>query len=58
MTSEAGGARKYCEALKSRGVLTKETHDVVIRLAPPLIISQEDLDFAIDQLTAVLLETA
>ncbi len=57
LTQSAGGARKYCEALQSRGVLAKETHDVVIRLAPPLIISQKDLDYAIDQLAEVLAET-
>src|SRR5438552_1158250 len=41
---QAGGARKYCEALKSRGMLCKETHEHVIRLAPPLTISQEEID--------------
>ncbi len=40
-------ARPYCERLKELGLLCKETHDCVIRLAPPLIISQEDLDWAI-----------
>jgi ornithine--oxo-acid transaminase len=38
-----GPARPYCERLKDLGVLCKETHDYVIRLAPPLVISQEDL---------------
>lgn len=51
---EAGGARKYCEALKERGMLCKETHEHVIRLAPPLVISQEEIDWACDQLRAVL----
>ncbi len=47
-------ARPFCEALKERGVLCKETHDTVIRLAPPLTISQEDLDWGLDQIEAVL----
>jgi ornithine--oxo-acid transaminase len=51
---EAGGARKYCEALKGRGMLCKETHEHVIRLAPPLVISQEEIDWACEQLRAVL----
>lgn len=51
---EAGGARRFCEALKGRGVLAKETHEHVIRLAPPLMISEEDLDWALDQVEAVL----
>ena len=40
----------YCERLKDLGVLCKETHDYVIRLAPPLIISQEDLEWLLAQL--------
>jgi len=51
---QAGGARRFCVALKDRGVLAKETHEHVIRLAPPLVISKEDLDFAVDQVAAVL----
>jgi len=47
-------ARPYCEALFNRGVLCKETHDKVIRFAPPLVISEADLDWALDQLVAVL----
>ncbi len=43
-------ARPYCERLKDLGLLCKETHDHVIRLAPPLIISQEDLAWAVGQL--------
>ena len=43
-------ARAYCEKLKELGVLCKETHDYVIRLAPPLIISREDLAWAVGQL--------
>jgi ornithine--oxo-acid transaminase len=46
-------ARPYCEALKERGVLCKETHDKVIRLAPPLVIAKDDLAWAADQVKAV-----
>ncbi len=49
-------ARPICEALKQRGVLCKETHDTVIRLAPPLMISHDDLAWGIDQIEAVLNE--
>ena len=42
-------ARSYCERLKELGLLCKETHDFVIRLAPPLIISDEDLAWAAGQ---------
>lgn len=51
---EAGGARRYCEALMDRGLLCKETHDNVIRFAPPLIIEQEQLDWALVQVREVL----
>lgn len=47
-------ARPYCEALMRKGLLCKETHDNVIRFAPPLIISQEDLDDAIGRIRDVL----
>jgi ornithine--oxo-acid transaminase len=46
-------ARPYCEALKDRGVLCKETHDTVIRLSPPLVVEREDLEWAVAQLRAV-----
>ena len=51
-------ARPFCEELKQRGVLCKETHASVIRLAPPLIIDKADLDFGLDQVRAVLEEKA
>jgi len=51
---EAGGARKYCYALKDRGMLCKDTHVDTIRLAPPLVITKEQIDWAVDQLEAVL----
>lgn len=47
-------ARKYCEALKKEGLLCKETHETVIRFAPPLVISQEELDWAIERIKKVL----
>ncbi|ARI78061.1 ornithine--oxo-acid transaminase [Halobacillus mangrovi] len=47
-------ARKYCEQLKEKGLLCKETHQNVIRFAPPLVIEKEDLKWAIDQIKAVL----
>ena len=50
----AGGARQFCEALQHRGLLCKETHEHVIRVAPPLNISKEDLDWALEHLEAVL----
>ncbi len=50
----AGGARRFCEALRDRGVFCKETHDNVIRLAPPLMIKREDLDVALTALSDVL----
>lgn len=47
-------ARPYCERLKEEGLLCKETHETVIRFAPPLVISNEDLDWAIEKITRVL----
>lgn len=52
---EAGGARRFCEALQSKGILAKETHEHVIRFAPPLIIHQETLDWAIPIIHDVLM---
>ena len=47
-------ARPYCEELMELGLLCKETHDYVIRLAPPLIIEKEDLDWALEKIKHVL----
>jgi ornithine--oxo-acid transaminase len=47
-------AREICESLMQRGLLSKETHETVVRLAPPLIIGQEEIDWAIDQIAEVL----
>jgi ornithine--oxo-acid transaminase len=54
LVPEAGGARKFCEALKDKGLLCKETHTHVIRLAPPLIIQQDELDWALERIRGVL----
>ncbi len=51
---EARGARRFCEALKEDGLLAKETHDHVIRFAPPLVIDKETIDWAIDKIRPVL----
>ena len=51
-------ARPYCEALKERGLLCKETHETVIRLAPPLVITKEELDQAFEAIEAVLAPAA
>jgi len=53
---DAGGARRFCEALLNLGVLAKESHKVVIRLAPPLVIKKAELDWALRQIAAVLCE--
>jgi ornithine--oxo-acid transaminase len=52
--ASSGPARPFCEALMARGMLCKETHQQVIRLAPPLVIDERDLDWATEQLRAVL----
>ena len=46
-------ARPYCEKLKEQGLLCKETHDTVIRFAPPLIISEEEMDWALERIRKV-----
>lgn len=51
---EAGGARRFCEALKEEGLLCKETHENVIRLAPPLVIEKEEIDWAFERINKVL----
>jgi ornithine--oxo-acid transaminase len=52
----SGTARPYCEALQARGILAKETHGQVIRFAPPLVIDQETLEAALEDIRDVLLE--
>jgi ornithine--oxo-acid transaminase len=46
-------ARPYCEKLQQEGLLCKETHDTVIRFAPPLVITKEELDWAIEKVKKV-----
>lgn len=53
---EAGGARKYCEELKRRGILAKDTHGDTIRIAPPLVITGDQVDWAVEQFAEVLTE--
>jgi ornithine--oxo-acid transaminase len=53
VTPEADGARRFCEALAERGVLCKETHGTVIRFAPPLVVTREQIDWLADQVEAV-----
>jgi len=50
----AGGARRFCQALMEQGVLAKDTHGTVIRLAPPLVITKEELDWALERIEKVL----
>jgi ornithine--oxo-acid transaminase len=49
----AGGARRYCEELQLAGMLCKETHQHTIRIAPPLVMSEQEADWAIDKLLTV-----
>lgn len=54
LKSSAAGARRFCEALQTRGILAKETHENVIRLAPPLNITRAEMDQALDIIREVL----
>ncbi|MBN2123805.1 MAG: ornithine--oxo-acid transaminase [Deltaproteobacteria bacterium] len=51
---EAGGARRFCEALMGQGLLCKETHEDTIRFAPPLVIRKEEIDWALERIESVL----
>jgi ornithine--oxo-acid transaminase len=51
---EAGGARSFCERLKTKGLLCKETHENVIRFAPPLVITEAQIDWAMERIEPVL----
>lgn len=53
---EAGGARRYCERLKEAGLLCKETHQTIIRFAPPLVVTEKDVDWALERIAPVLSE--
>jgi ornithine--oxo-acid transaminase len=54
LEKEAGGARRFCEALMDEGLLCKETHENVIRLAPPLVITKEEINWAFSKIEKVL----
>ncbi len=51
---KAGGARRFCESLQTLGLLCKETHEHVLRIAPPLIIQKPDIDWALERIADVL----
>lgn len=55
LKQEAGGARRFCEALMNKGVLAKETHWNIIRLAPPLVITKKEIDWAVERIETVLM---
>jgi ornithine--oxo-acid transaminase len=54
LNPEAGGARRFVQALKDQGLLCKETHEHVLRFAPPLVITREDVDWALERIERVL----
>jgi len=54
LNDEAGGARRFCEALQDEGLLCKETHATVIRVAPPLTIGRDEIDWAAERIEKVL----
>jgi ornithine--oxo-acid transaminase len=51
---EAGDARRYCKALQDRGILAKDTHGHTIRIAPPLVITSDQVDWALERIEAAL----
>jgi ornithine--oxo-acid transaminase len=51
-------AREVCERLMTKGILSKETHETVVRLAPPLVITREQVDWAVERIAAVLKDMA
>jgi len=55
---EAGGAHRFCNLLKEKGLLCKDTHENTIRFAPPLVIRREDVDWALERIEAVMKDTA
>jgi len=55
LKEDAGGARFFCEKLMEKGLLCKETHEHVIRFAPPLVITKEDIDWAVSKIGEVLM---
>ncbi|MBM4172436.1 MAG: aminotransferase class III-fold pyridoxal phosphate-dependent enzyme, partial [Ignavibacteria bacterium] len=55
LNKEAKGARRFCESLMQRGILCKETHENVIRFAPPLVIKKAEIDWALGHIKEVLM---
>lgn len=53
LKDSAGGARRFCESLQTKGILCKETHENVVRFAPPLVITKEEIDWAMGPITDV-----
>ncbi|WFU70399.1 ornithine--oxo-acid transaminase [Bradyrhizobium sp. CB2312] len=51
---EAGRARRYCEALQGKGILAKDTHEHTIRIAPPLVVTSDEVDWALERLATTL----
>ena len=51
---EAGGARRFCEALRHTGLLCKDTHGHTIRISPPLVITRDEADWALERIAATL----
>jgi ornithine--oxo-acid transaminase len=51
---EAGAARRYCEALRASGIFAKDTHGHTIRIAPPLVITNDQVDWALERIGAAL----
>jgi ornithine--oxo-acid transaminase len=54
LTAAGGAARRACEALMGAGLLCKETHDTVVRFAPPLVITRDEIDWALERIIPVL----
>jgi ornithine--oxo-acid transaminase len=58
LTPEAAPARAVCERLLELGVLAKDTHDTTARLAPPLVVTRGDLEWALERIVSALAERA
>jgi ornithine--oxo-acid transaminase len=54
LKESAGGARRFCEALQAKGILVKETHERVLRFAPPLVIDKATIDWALPRIREIL----
>ncbi len=54
LVPEAGGARGFCEQLMAQGLLCKDTHENVVRFMPPLIITRDEIDWALERIEPIL----